>query len=82
MEFPGYAGKNWDAFEECVTDLSWAEAEGYVVLYDHADAFELATPRAWSTAMDILSDAVKSWHDADTPMYVLLRGSKAVLPTL
>jgi RNAse (barnase) inhibitor barstar len=82
MEFPDYFGKNWDALEECLNDLSWVEADGYVILFDHADTFELGAPRAWSTAMDILADAAKGWHDAGTPMFVLLRGSKAVLPTL
>ena len=82
MEFPAYFGKNWDAFEECLTDLSWAEADGYVILFDHADAFELGAPHDWQAAMDILGDAVKSWHEAGKPMYVLLRGAKTMLPTL
>jgi RNAse (barnase) inhibitor barstar len=82
MEFPDYAGRNWDAFEELVTDLSWAPADGYVVLYDHASVYELSQPRSWATAMDILGDAAKSWADSGTPFYVLVRGSEAVLPTL
>jgi hypothetical protein len=33
MRFPSYFGHNWDAFEECLTDLVWAPASGYVLLY-------------------------------------------------
>ena len=82
MEFPAYFGKNWDAFEECLTDLSWAKADGYVVLFDHADAFELNAADDWATAMEIFGNALKSWHEAGTSMIVLVRGAKAALPTL
>ncbi len=29
-QFPYYFGENWDAFEECLTDLQWLPAEAYV----------------------------------------------------
>ena len=29
-QFPYYFGENWDAFEECMTDLQWLPAEAYV----------------------------------------------------
>jgi len=29
-QFPCYFGENWDAFEECLTDLRWLPAEAYV----------------------------------------------------
>src|SRR5260221_4815902 len=38
MHFPEYFGDNWDAFEDCLTDLSWIDARGFVILYDHTDA--------------------------------------------
>lgn len=82
MEFPGYAGQNWDAFEELVNDLSWAPAQGYVVLIDNAAAFELGQPKVWATAMDIFEESAKSWAESDTPLYVLVRGGEAILPAL
>ncbi|BCX02393.1 MAG: hypothetical protein KatS3mg053_0331 [Candidatus Roseilinea sp.] len=82
MEFPTYFRPNWDAFEECVNDLSWMPAQGYVVLFDRAGQFELSAPRDWATAMDIFEDAVASWRDAGTPMYVLVRGAEAIYPDL
>ncbi|MCL6509881.1 MAG: barstar family protein [Anaerolineae bacterium] len=82
MDFPAYFRANWDAFEECLNDLSWAPAQGYVVLFDRAGQFELSQPRAWATAMDIFQDAVTSWQKSGTPMYVLLRGAEAIYPEL
>ncbi len=80
MDFPAYFRPNWDAFEECVNDLSWAPAQGYVILFDRAGRFELSAPHDWAMAMDILQDAVASWHASSVPMYVLVRGAEAIYP--
>jgi hypothetical protein len=32
LQFPDYFGENWDAFDECITDLEWLPADGYVLL--------------------------------------------------
>jgi hypothetical protein len=29
---PDYFGNNWDALEECLHDLTWAPASGYVLI--------------------------------------------------
>ena len=83
LEFPGYSGKNWDAFEESMNDLSWAPSDnGYVILIDKAGVFEAAQPRAFKTALDILGDVSKAWGDAGTPMLILVRGAKAEIPAI
>jgi len=32
LEFPTYFGHNWDAFSDCITDLSWLQAGAGIVL--------------------------------------------------
>ena len=32
FQFPYYFGENWDALDECLADLSWLPAAGYVIL--------------------------------------------------
>ncbi len=76
MHFPSYFGGNWDAFEECLTDLAWVPAPGYVLLYDDVAHFAAAHPAEWTTARAILADAVARWRALGTPMYVLLRGGE------
>lgn len=83
LEFPGYSAKNWDAFEESMSDLSWLPSDnGYVILFDKAGVFETAQPKAFKTALDILGDVSKSWGDAGSPMLILVRGAKTNLTGL
>jgi hypothetical protein len=32
LQFPCYFGENWDAFDECITDLAWLPGDGYIFL--------------------------------------------------
>jgi hypothetical protein len=36
FEFPGYFGFNWDALDECLTDLSWLPSRAYTVAIENA----------------------------------------------
>lgn len=58
LDFPDYYGGNWDALEECLSDLSW-HAGPLRLLITHADALAddqrnylieifLQTARAWA----------------------------------
>lgn len=74
MDFPGYFGGNWDALEDCLADLSWREAPGYVILYDHFDTFAEQVPDQFETALEILDASVEFWRAQGKPLFVMLRG--------
>jgi len=38
LQFPGYFGENWDAFDECMTDMSWLPSSSYVIVIDGLEA--------------------------------------------
>jgi RNAse (barnase) inhibitor barstar len=78
LEFPDYFGQNWDALEDCLTDLSWLEGKiSHVVLaIDHWH--HCASP----ILKDVLAQAITLWADSPTPMYVLLRGDGLELQKL
>src|SRR3546814_3290587 len=42
LHSPDWFGRNWDALADCLGDLSWWPAEGYLLLLDHADAWRAA----------------------------------------
>lgn len=82
MSFPDYYGENWNALDECIQDLSWVPAAGYVLLYDGFERFARTDPAGWKIALDVFRTAIESWHDERIPMYVLLRGDAAAAPGL
>jgi hypothetical protein len=80
LRFPAYFGHNWDAFEELITDLSWAPARRYLLIYDHVSLFGRGQPEAWQTARAILAGAVGYWQAQDVPLVVLLRRAGRTTP--
>ena len=92
MAFPSYYGRNWDAFEEMVNDLSWLGLRaagqdgamayhtdygiGCVLRYDEANRFATAQPQAWQTALTILQSASVRWQQEGVAFYVLLHQNR------
>jgi len=57
MQFPDYFGNNWDALDECLGDMDWLPADGYLlVLRDAA--------KGWSQNPYLLGSFVTSWLEA------------------
>ncbi len=76
LRFPAYVGRNWDALEEALRDLSWLiqpGQQGYVVLLDPAAPFIRHAPAEWATASAVLQSAIDHWRESPTPLTVLLR---------
>ncbi|HTY24641.1 MAG TPA: barstar family protein [Desulfomonilaceae bacterium] len=73
LRFPDYFGGNWDAFEDCLTDMSWHESHGFVILYDHFETFAEHSPDQFKIALEILLDSANFWRDQRKPLFVLLR---------
>jgi hypothetical protein len=74
MKFPDYFGYNWDALDECITDLDWCPAERYILIYDQPEVFSKAAPTEWKIAYDVLQSAVGYWQGTDTPLDILFIG--------
>ena len=82
LSFPDYFGNNWDAFEDCLTDMSWHETDGFLILYDHFEAFAKHAPDQFKIALEILRDSTGYWRDQKKPLFVLLHGHGEQLPGL
>ena len=73
FQAPGRFDGDWDALEDCLTDLSWVPSTGgYLVMYEAWAELAEADQRAFRTALDIFTRAVEAWQDTGTPMTVLL----------
>jgi len=61
LRFPDYFGYNWDALEDCLTDLGWLDARGTVLTLAAADRLAGRAPRELGVALDILEDTAAYW---------------------
>jgi hypothetical protein len=80
MQFPAYFGHNWDAVYDCLTDLNWLPAAGYVLLLDGFGPFAAAQPEQWAIGLRVLRDACAFWQPLRTPMTALLCGPAEQAP--
>lgn len=61
LNFPDYFGHNWDALEECLADLEWLPAKGYVLVFTDADEVLPDDEEEYETFLEVVSDAGEAW---------------------
>jgi len=84
LDFPDYFGHNWDALEECLADLEWLPAKGYVLLITDAGGVLPDDDEEYETFLEILRDAGEAWGSGQagmgarraTPFHVLFAVSE------
>ena len=75
LEFPDWFGHNWDALEDCLSDLSWREAAGTILLFEKPrrdDDFGVLT--------DVLRSSAESWAARRKPFFALFVDPARTLP--
>jgi len=63
LGFPSWFGGNWDAFFDCLADLSWRPARGHVLVFENTADMRRHAPEALDTALTILRDAAAAWDE-------------------
>jgi len=66
LDFPDWFGGNWDALEDCLTDLSWRAAEGYVLLFEGAKPGD-----ELGVLIDVLRTAAEHWAGRGKPFFAV-----------
>jgi barstar (barnase inhibitor) len=79
MHFPRWFGGNWDALEDCLTDLSWSKAGGHVLLIEDAQALP---PDERGILVDILASAAAWWAERKRPFFAVFLDGPPALPEL
>lgn len=72
LEFPDWFGHNWDALADCLGDLSWLQADGYLILLEHCDGFRTLHGGDFATALQVFAAAAEAWRDEGAPFWVLV----------
>ena len=73
LAFPAWVGRNWDALDDALRDLTWWPAgdRGWVIVIRGAG--RTATLRDRQTLRGVLLTAAARWAATDRPLVVLLR---------
>jgi hypothetical protein len=66
FEFPAHFGGNWDALEDCLTDLGWLRGTGYRLEVHAADRLLARDPAGYATLVALLADVGRAWAMAAT----------------
>ena len=74
LEFPRWFGGNWDALEDCLTDLSWRRRKGHVLLID---GFVLTDD--FGILLDILGSCAEYWSERAVPFFAVLVDTEKAL---
>jgi len=79
LKFPAWFGGNWDALEDCLTDLSWIPAAGYLILFEGASGLAAAD---FAVLRDVLGTAAEFWSARGKPFYAVFVAGPDSLPEL
>jgi hypothetical protein len=79
LDFPDWFGGNWDALEDCLTDLSWRDADGFVLLFSGAKPGD-----ELGVLIDVLRTAAEHWAGRGKPFFAVFVDPErsAALPEL
>ena len=61
LQFPYYFGHNWDAFDECITDLEWLPGSCYTFFVTQLDLVLPQYPNDFKAFIEIMHDAHDEW---------------------
>jgi hypothetical protein len=81
LRFPEWFGGNWDALEDCLSDLSWRSGDGHVLVFRNWQAL---SGDQLGVLIDVLRSAAEFWSGRGRPFFAVLidPDEKLALPPL
>ncbi|MEF8700758.1 MAG: barstar family protein [Candidatus Accumulibacter sp. UW25] len=70
LAFPAWYGRNLDALNDCLTDFSWREAAGYVLLISGSERLHAERPAVLDAVNEVFATAIDEWRMRGVPMWV------------
>ena len=71
FEFPATFGHNLDALGDCLGDLSWLPADGYLLVLSGCAKPIEHCKSDFDAIVEVLDDVSAEWRDRGTPFWVL-----------
>jgi RNAse (barnase) inhibitor barstar len=74
LDFPAYFGRNWDALEECLRDLDWLPANGYVIWLTGSAPFWRDNFSLAGTLTEVTLEVAQWWAERRIPFHLVFAG--------
>ncbi|RTL54943.1 MAG: hypothetical protein EKK46_07445 [Rhodocyclaceae bacterium] len=72
MAFPEWFGHNYDALYDCLCDLGWRPAQGYLMLLDHCDSALAGAGSDFAATLAIIREATEEWRGQGLCLWCLV----------
>jgi RNAse (barnase) inhibitor barstar len=72
LRFPEWFGHNWDALADCLQDMAWLPAPGYLVILDHCDGIHGRAEADFVKLLQVFQDASNVWREDGVPFWCLV----------
>ena len=82
FRFPDYFGGNWDAADECLRDLSWLPARGYVLRVPDAESLWRSLPAAAGRLVETWLFCAEEWARQGAPFHLVFQWGAAKNPEI
>ena len=66
LAFPAWFGGNWDALEDCLSDLSWRPGQGHVLVFEG-----MARGEEHGILVDVLRSCAEFWAGEERPFFAV-----------
>src|SRR5262249_21868603 len=73
LGFPEWFGGNWDALNDCLTNLDWLSTKtGYVLVFEKSERFFSRHKQEFDDATAVLGAAAEYWKAEGQPFWALI----------
>jgi RNAse (barnase) inhibitor barstar len=72
LRFPKWFGHNWDALNDCLLDMGWLPALGYVIILDQCDGIHARAEDDFVTLMQLFQAVADEWREDGKPFWCLV----------
>ncbi len=71
FNFPDYFGHNWDAFNECLSDLEWLPADSYILFLSGSELFWKKQTFTAGKLVSAWLSAAEQWSREGVPFHLV-----------
>lgn len=82
LAFPEWFGVNLDALHDCLVDMGWRPAQGYIILLEHCENLLRNDAAGFGMLLKVFADAAEEWRNQGICFWCLVDAGPASVPFL